>query len=79
LDEERRFPVYFSKFAIANAAENGPTYGNGDLVVFSRFNESEHLKALEEEKPYFIHKEGGKNRLTGSSSNRLTIAEIELW
>ena len=68
LNDERRFPIFHSEEAIANHPENGPTYGNGDLVVFSKFNESNHLKALEEEKPYFIKKEGGRNLLTGSSS-----------
>ena len=68
LTDERRFSIRHSKQGIANYAENGPPYGNGDLVVFNKFNESDHLKALEEEKAFFIQKEGGRNLLTGSSS-----------
>ena len=72
-------PIKYSEHGIAWFADNGPTYGNGDLVVFSRFNESDHLRAMTEKKPYFVEKRNGKNILTGSSNERVTTAEFEMW
>jgi len=47
--------------------DNGPTYGNGDLVVFGKFNETGHLRSLTDEPQYNIQEIKGKNQITGCS------------
>jgi hypothetical protein len=66
LDEKLLIPVKNSNRAIAGHPDNGPTYGNGDLVVFSRFNEPNHLRSMAKESVYNIPEVNNKNMLTGS-------------
>lgn len=79
LTDEVHIPIKYSEQGIAWHGDNGPTYGNGDLVVFSRFNESDHLRAMPEKKPFFVEKRNGKNILTNSSNERNTTVDFEMW
>jgi hypothetical protein len=66
LDDNLFIPVKNSNRAIAGHPDNGPTYGNGDLVVFSKFNEPNHLRSMAKESVYNIPEVDGKNVLTRS-------------
>jgi hypothetical protein len=79
LTDEVHIPIKYSEQGIAWHGDNGPTYGNGDLVVFSRFNESDHLRAMPEKRAFFVEKRNGKNILTNSSNERNTTADFEMW
>ena len=70
-----------SERAIAGHPDNGPTYGNGDLVVFSKFNEPHHLRSMTEESSYNIPEVNKKNVLTkcGGPLQRSTIKDLEIW
>ena len=60
-------PIRKSERAMACHKDNGPTYGNGDLVVFSKFNETGHLRSMTDEPQYNIQEIKGKNQITNSS------------
>jgi hypothetical protein len=64
LDDNLFIKVKNSNRAIAGHPDNGPTYGNGDLVVFSKFNEPNHLRSMAKESVYNIPEVNGKNVLT---------------
>jgi len=79
LDDKLHFQVKEQEKAIAGHAGNGPTFGNGDLVLFSKFNEAGHLKSMTEESSYNIPEHSGLNILTKSSKQRTTIQDLEVW
>jgi hypothetical protein len=66
LDDQLYLPVKEQDRAIAGHPANGPTFGNGDLVVFSKFNEVGHLRSMTEESSYNIPEDNGSNVLTKS-------------
>ena len=59
--------------------KNGPTYGVGELVLYSKFNESDNLKSMTEMKPYHIPIKDGRNQLTNMSSDNVTVGDLEVW
>jgi hypothetical protein len=73
LDDKLLIPVKNSIRAIAGHPENGPTYGNGDLVVFNKFNDSNKLRSMPEEPSYNIPEINNKNMLTKSVLQNATI------
>ncbi len=80
LDDKLFIPVKNSSRAIAGHPNNGPTYGNGDLVVFSKFNEPNHLRSMAKEPVYNIPEINGKNLLTTrSNQQRSSISDLEIW
>ena len=79
LNDQLHIPVKTQEKAVAGHSGNGPTYGNGDLVVFSKFNEPNHLRSMSEESTYNIPEVNGINVLTKSGKQRSTVQDIEVW
>ncbi len=73
LDDKLVIPIKNSSRAIAGQPDNGPTYGNGDLVVFSRFNEPNHLRSMPKESSYNIPEANNRNILTKSQKQQTSI------
>ena len=79
LTDSLHFPVKDQEKSIATFAKNGPTYGLGDLVIFDKFNDSQNLKAMTGKPKYKVQKMNGKNLLTDSSEEKVTVRDIEMW
>ena len=73
LEDKLVIPIKNSSRAIAGHPDNGPTYGNGDLVVFSRFNEPNHLRSMPKESSYNIPEVNNRNILTKSQKQQTSI------
>ena len=58
---------------------NGPTYGLGDLVLFDKLNEPQMLKSMTGKPKYKVQKINGRNLLTDSAEERVTVRDIEVW
>lgn len=79
LDDKIIIPIKNSSRAIAGHPDNGPTYGNGDLVVFSKFNEPNHLRSMPTESSYNIPEVNNRNFLTKSQRQQSSISDLEIW
>lgn len=59
--------------------KNGPTFGVGELILYSKFNESDNLKSMTEMQSFYIPIVNGKNYLTNVSGDNVTVSDLEVW